>query len=78
MKKKIIYAALLILFVIAAPSCKKTCSTCQIVKRNSSGTILDSGATIEKCGAADIAAYKLANPTVEDPVSHDVTKVECN
>jgi hypothetical protein len=77
MKKKIIYGVFLILIVIAAPSCSKTCSTCQIVTRDSTGAIVDSGSGTQYCGA-DLIAFKAANPTVTNPVNGNVTKVECN
>jgi hypothetical protein len=77
MKKKIIYAVCFIVFLITAPSCSKTCSTCQIVTRDKNGAIVDSGSGTQYCGA-DLIAFKAANPTVTNTSNGNVTSVECN
>jgi hypothetical protein len=77
MKRKLLFGAVFLFVVWAATSCEKSCKTCKIVTRTSDGTEVDSNGGSEYCGA-EIAAYKLANPTITNPVSHNVTKVECN
>ena len=41
------------------------------------GVWVSEGGAVERCGA-ERTAYIMANPPVIDPVSHNVTKVECN
>jgi hypothetical protein len=55
MKKKIIYAVCLILFVFLAPSCSKTCKTCKKVYYDGSGTYLREDAEASYCGVELIA-----------------------
>ena len=80
MKKKIIYAACLIVLAYAATSCKKilnNCEFCKIVTRTSGGTEVSSTGETEYCGA-DLIAFKAANPTITNPVTGNITKVECH
>jgi hypothetical protein len=50
MKKKLIYAAFLILFVLAAPACSKTCKTCQKITYDSSGSVVSQDNPAQYCG----------------------------
>jgi len=78
MKRKLLFGAAFLFVVWAATSCEKNCQTCKIVTRNTSdGAEVESNGGSEYCGA-EIAAYKLANPTITNTVLGTVTKVECN
>ena len=79
MKRKIFAAVLFLFIAFGFNACEalSDCETCKIVTKNSSGDITDTGVEAEYCGAA-LIAFKAANPTVEDPVTHSVTKLECN
>ena len=50
MKKKIIYAAILILFVLAAPACSKTCKTCKKVYYTNQTTYDHEDSAAQYCG----------------------------
>jgi hypothetical protein len=78
MKRKFIFGAALLFIAWAATSCNPLtdCQLCKIVTRTSGGTEVSSGSDTEYCGT-DLIAYK-ATPTVVDPVTHYVTKVECH
>lgn len=80
MKKKICYLSFLVMLACAATSCKKAlndCEFCKIVTRTSGGTEVSSTGETEYCGA-DLIAFKAANPTITNPVTGNVTKVECH
>jgi hypothetical protein len=77
MKRKFLFAAAFVFVTWSVTSCEKTCQSCQIVTRTSSGSIVQSGSATEYCGA-DLVAFKAANPTITNPVNGNVTKVECN
>jgi hypothetical protein len=76
MKRKILFGAAFIFVAWAATSCEKSCQFCKIVTRTSGGTEVTSGSASEYCGT-DLIAYKAANPTITNPVTGNVTKVEC-
>lgn len=79
MKRKI-YSAILFLFIatgFSACDALSDCETCKMVTKDSSGNITDSGVEAEYCGAA-LIAWKAANPTITDPVTHSVTYLDCN
>ncbi len=79
MKKKIIFAVSFVLLAWATSTCSKItdCEFCKIVTRTSGGAEVTSGSESEYCGAV-LISYKAANPTVTDPVTKNVTKVECH
>jgi hypothetical protein len=77
MKRKLLFGAAFLFVAWAATSCEKSCQTCKIVTRTSSGTEVNSGDPTEYCGT-DLIAFKAANPTITNPVNQNVTKVECN
>lgn len=60
----------------AATSCEKKCDFCKIVTRTSSGTEVTSGSESEYCGA-DLITFKASNPTITNPITGNITKVEC-
>jgi hypothetical protein len=73
MKKKIIYALFLILFVIAAPSCSKTCKNCKKVYYT--GTTYDhEDSATQYCGAELVTIEATGSRTIG---SYTV-KWECN
>ena len=74
MKKKIIYAAILVLIAIAAPSCSKTCKNCKLVTRDSNGSIVNSGDPTQYCGA-DLVGIEATPATT---VGGNTTKYECD
>jgi hypothetical protein len=78
MKRKFIYGTAFLVLVWAATSCNdlSDCEFCKIVTRDSSNIIVTSGSETEYCDT-DLEAFKAANPTVTNPVTHEVTKVEC-
>ena len=79
MKRKI-FAAVLFLFIafgFSACEALNDCETCKIVTRDKDGNITNTDVEGEYCGAT-LIAWKAANPTVEDPITHSVTKLECN
>ena len=55
----------------------KDCQFCKIVTRDSSGTEVNSNGGADYCGI-ELTAFKAANPVIHDPVTGNVTKVECN
>jgi hypothetical protein len=55
MKKKLLFAAALILITVAFTSCTKTCKTCKKVYYDGSGTYLREDAAAEYCGVELIA-----------------------
>jgi hypothetical protein len=79
MKRKAISGALFLFLAWAATSCSDLgdCQFCKIVESTSSGTEVNSGSETEYCGT-DLEAFKAANPTITNPVTGNVTKVECN
>lgn len=82
MKKRICYLACLVILTCAATSCKKVlndCEFCKIVTKVSASdeTVISSTGETEYCGA-DLIAFKAANPTITNPVTGNVTKVECH
>ena len=77
MKRKLLFSAAFVFIAWAVTSCEKSCETCKIVTRTNSGTIVSSGGPTEYCGT-DLIAFKAANPTITNPVTGNVTKVECN
>jgi hypothetical protein len=79
MKKKIIFAIFFVLTAWATSTCSKItdCEFCKIVTRTSAGAEVTSGSETEYCGAV-LLAYKTANPSVTDPVTKNVTAVECH
>jgi hypothetical protein len=79
MKRKIFSAILYLFIAFGFSACEALtdCETCKLVTRNSSGSITDTGAEGEYCGAA-LISFKALNPTVTDPVTGSVTSLECN
>jgi hypothetical protein len=79
MKRKVIALAALLFLAWAASTCGDMgdCQNCKIVERTSGGDEVNSGPVSERCGD-DIDAYKAANPTITNPVTGNVTGVECN
>jgi len=77
MKRKLLFGSAFLLLAWAATSCEKNCQSCKIVTRTSTGTEVTSGSATEYCGT-DLVAFKAANPTITNPVTGNVTKVECN
>ncbi|MBN2633297.1 MAG: hypothetical protein JXR66_07075 [Bacteroidales bacterium] len=79
MKRKIAAGVLFLLITAGFSACEvlNDCEICRIVVRNSSGNIVESGLEAEYCGAA-LVAYKASNPTITDPVTGNVTSLECN
>ena len=77
MKRKLIFGASFLFIAWAATSCKSLtdCQLCKIVTRTSGGTEVTSGSETEYCGT-DLVAYK-ATPANTDPVTFNVTRVEC-
>lgn len=78
MKRKVISAAAFLVLAWAATSCSDLadCQFCKIVERTSGGTEVNSGSETEYCGT-DLDAFKAANPAITNPVTGNVTKVEC-
>jgi hypothetical protein len=73
MKKKIVYAVLFILLVIAGPSCSKTCKNCKKVYY--SGTTRDhEDSATQYCGAELITIEATGSVTV----GAYTVKWECN
>ncbi|MEI6049060.1 MAG: hypothetical protein WCS03_09200 [Bacteroidota bacterium] len=79
MKRKFIFGAAFLFMAWAATSCDSLtdCQFCKIVTRTSGGTEVTSGSETEYCGS-DLIAFKAANPTITNPVTFNVTKVECH
>jgi hypothetical protein len=79
MKRKLLFGASFLFISWAATSCKTLtdCQFCKIVTRTSTGIEVSSGSQSEYCGA-DLVAYKAANPSITNPVTGNVTKVECS
>ena len=78
MKKKLLFVAAFVLLAWSFTSCSKTdCQFCKIVTRDPGGAEVFSNGGADYCGV-ELAAYKLANPEITDPVTKNVTKVECN
>jgi hypothetical protein len=78
MKRKIFFGVALLFIAWAATSCKvlTDCQFCKFVTRTSGGAVVTSGSETEYCGS-DLIAFKAANPTITDPYSGNVTKLEC-
>ncbi|MFN8242141.1 MAG: hypothetical protein U0X39_15480 [Bacteroidales bacterium] len=77
MKKKILlFAAAFILMSVSFTSCQKDCQYCKIVTREANGTEVSSTGETQYCDLA-LSSFKLANPTVTNPVTGRITKVEC-
>jgi hypothetical protein len=76
MKRKLLFGATFLVIAWAATSCEKTCQFCKIVTRTSAGVEVTSGSQSEYCGT-DLIAYK-ATPTITNPTTGNVTKVECS
>ncbi len=78
MKKKLFIALTIVFVAITFTSCEKKCETCRIVTRDTSGNIVGSpGNGAEYCGL-ELSAFKAANPKITDPITKNVTQVECN
>jgi hypothetical protein len=78
MKRKLCFAVTLLFFTWAFTSCmKQTCETCKLVTRTSTGDLVSSNVEAEYCGAT-LIAFKAANPDVTNPVTGNVTSLECN
>ena len=78
MKRFLLYVAAFVILIWVASSCSDSndCQFCKIVERTSGGTIVNSGSETEYCGS-DLDNYKSSNPDVTDPVTGNVTRVEC-
>ncbi|MCX6334794.1 MAG: hypothetical protein NT092_10920 [Bacteroidia bacterium] len=78
MKRKILSAVLFLFIAWGFNACEalSDCEICKIVTKNSGGTVTETGVEAEYCGAT-LVALKAANPTVTDPVTHNVTSLEC-
>jgi hypothetical protein len=77
MKRKILIAATFLFIACTFTSCTKKCETCKLVTRDSGGTELSSGVEAEYCGVA-LDAFKIANPTIKNPVTGNTTSAECH
>jgi hypothetical protein len=79
MKRKLLSAFLYLFIAWGFTACESLsdCETCKLVTKNSSGTVIDTGVEGEYCGAT-LIAFKAANPDVTNPVTGDVTSLECN
>jgi hypothetical protein len=78
MKRKFLLAATFLFISWAFTSCiKQTCETCKLVTRTSTGDLVSSNVEAEYCGAT-LIAIKAANPDYTNPVTGNVTKLECN
>jgi hypothetical protein len=77
MKRKLLGAGLFFLIAWGFTSCiKDKCETCKIVTRTSTGDIVSSDVEAQYCGAT-LIAFKAANPTITNPVTGNITKLEC-
>jgi len=79
MKRKILAAFLFLFVAWGFTSCEalNDCEICKLVTKNSSGDVTDTGIEAEYCGAT-LVAFKAANPDITNPVTKDVTSLECN
>jgi hypothetical protein len=79
MKRKILSAFLFLFIAWGFTSCDKLndCEVCKLITKDSQGAVTDTGVEAEYCGAA-LIAFKAANPTVTNPVTGEVTSLECN
>ncbi len=79
MKRKILAAFLFLFVTWGFTSCEalNDCETCKLVTTNSDGDETDTGVEAEYCGAT-LVAFKAANPDITNPVTGDVTSLECN
>jgi hypothetical protein len=79
MKRKVLFAVTFFLIAWGFTACESLsdCETCKLVTKNSNGDVTDTGVEAEYCGAT-LIAFKAANPTVEDPITHSITSLECN
>jgi hypothetical protein len=79
MKKKIVFVVSFVLIAWATSTCSKLtdCEFCKIVTKTSGGAVVTSGSETEYCGAV-LVAYKTANQSVTDPLTKNVTAVECH
>jgi hypothetical protein len=74
MKKKIIFAVCLILFVFLAPSCSKTCKTCKKVYYTNLTTWDHEDPASEYCGV-ELAGIEAIGPRT---IGAYTVKWECN
>jgi hypothetical protein len=77
MKRKLFIFATLLFIACTFTSCQKKCEFCKLVTRDSGGTEVTSGTEAEYCDV-ELSAFKLANPTVKNPVTGNTTGVECH
>jgi hypothetical protein len=79
MKRKIAASILFLLIAAGFTACEalNDCEICKIITRNSAGDIIESGMETEYCGAA-LLAFKASNPSITDPLTGNVTSLECN
>ena len=77
MKRKLIIAATFLFIACAFSSCKKHCEFCKLVTKDSGGTEVSSGTEAEYCDV-ELSAFKIANPTITNPVTGNTTSVECH
>jgi hypothetical protein len=78
MKRKILSGVLVLFIAAGFTACEglSDCEICKLVIRNSDGDIIESGVQGEYCGTA-LIFFKAANPPVTDPVTGNVTALEC-
>jgi len=77
MKRKLLIAATLLFVTCTFTSCKKDCEFCKLVTRTSGGTEVSSGTEAEYCGV-ELITFKAANPDITNPVTHNVTSLDCH
>jgi len=79
MKRKILFLASFLFISWAVTSCTalSDCQFCKIVTRTSTGSDVSVGSPTEYCGA-DLITFKASNPTITNPVTGNITKVECS
>lgn len=79
MKKKLVFALSFVLIAWMTSTCSKLsdCEFCKIVTKKSDGTVVNSGSETEYCGAV-LISFKAANPDITDPVTKNVTSIDCH
>jgi hypothetical protein len=77
MRKKLIIALFFFLMAWGFTACESDCEFCKLVTRTPAGDEVDSGAEAEHCGA-ELIAFKAANPDITNPVTHNITRLECH
>jgi|WetSurMetagenome_2_1015567.scaffolds.fasta_scaffold211893_2 hypothetical protein len=79
MKRKLIFAASFLLISWAFTSCDglSGCETCKFVIKTSSGDLVSESGGTEHCGV-ELDIFIAANPTITDPITGNVTTLECN